>query len=72
MMRDSSITSTVDFEADGIQHGHLKLPHSHDGSAWGAIMIPVAVIRNGVRWRCSISRAVSIPGNCAAGSSSCR
>ncbi len=46
-MRDSPITATVDFEADGIQHGHLKLPHSHDGSAWGAIMIPVAVIKNG-------------------------
>ena len=46
-MRDSPITATVDFEADGVQHGHLKLPHSHDGSAWGAIMIPVAVFRNG-------------------------
>jgi N-alpha-acetyl-L-2,4-diaminobutyrate deacetylase len=46
-MRDSTITATVDFEADGIQHGHLKLPHSHDGSAWGAIMIPVAVVKNG-------------------------
>ncbi len=46
-MRDSPITATIDFETDGIQHGHLKLPHSHDGSAWGAIMIPVAVMKNG-------------------------
>ena len=46
-MRDSPITATVDFERDGVQHGHLKLPHSHDGSAWGAIMIPVTTVRNG-------------------------
>ena len=46
-MRDNPISATLDFEADGIQHGHLKLPHSHDDSAWGAIMIPVAVFKNG-------------------------
>ncbi|MEZ5668923.1 MAG: N(2)-acetyl-L-2,4-diaminobutanoate deacetylase DoeB [Alphaproteobacteria bacterium] len=41
------ITATVDFDADGKQHGFLKLPYSHDLSAWGMIMIPVAVVRNG-------------------------
>lgn len=41
------IVPTVDFEADGIQHGHLRLPYSRDDSAWGAIMIPLTVIRNG-------------------------
>ena len=46
-MRDSPISATVDFEAEGIQHGFLKLPHSHDASAWGAIMIPVTVVKNG-------------------------
>lgn len=46
-MRASPITPTVDFDADGEQHGFLKLPHSHDGSAWGAVMIPVTVIRRG-------------------------
>ena len=46
-MRDSPITPTVDFERDGVQHGFLKLPHSHDASAWGAIMIPITVVRNG-------------------------
>ncbi len=46
-MRASPIQPTVDFNADGEQHGFLKLPHSHDGSAWGAEMIPVTVIRNG-------------------------
>ncbi|MGH8781999.1 N(2)-acetyl-L-2,4-diaminobutanoate deacetylase DoeB [Paraburkholderia sp.] len=46
-MRASPITPTVDFDVDGEQHGFLKLPHSHDGSAWGAVMIPVTVIRRG-------------------------
>ncbi len=46
-MRDSPVTATVDLEADGVQHGFLKLPHSHDLSAWGSIMIPVTVVRNG-------------------------
>ncbi len=46
-MKDNPITSTVDFDADGIHHGHLKLPHSDDQSAWGAIMTPLSVIRNG-------------------------
>lgn len=46
-MRASPIQPTVDFAAGGEQHGFLKLPHSHDASAWGAEMIPVTVIRNG-------------------------
>jgi N2-acetyl-L-2,4-diaminobutanoate deacetylase len=46
-MRTSPIFATVDFEAEGEQHGFLKLPHSHDGSAWGAVMIPITVIRRG-------------------------
>jgi N-alpha-acetyl-L-2,4-diaminobutyrate deacetylase len=46
-MRASPIQATVDFQADGEQHGFLKLPHSHDGSAWGAVMIPITVIRRG-------------------------
>lgn len=46
-MRDNPISSTVDFTQDGIQHGHLRLPHSSNESAWGAIQIPISVIRNG-------------------------
>ncbi len=46
-MQDSSITATVDFDRDGIQHGFLTLPYSHDDSAWGSIMIPITVIKNG-------------------------
>jgi N2-acetyl-L-2,4-diaminobutanoate deacetylase len=45
--RPSPIASTVDFERDGVQNGFLRLPYSRDDSAWGTIMIPIAVIRNG-------------------------
>ena len=30
-----------------MQHGFLRLPYSRDNSAWGAVMIPITVIRNG-------------------------
>jgi len=46
-MQDSPITATVDFQRDGVQHGFLKLPHSHDDSAWGSLMIPITVVGNG-------------------------
>ena len=46
-MIDSPISATVDFEKDVIQHGFLKLPHSHDASAWGSIVIPITVAKNG-------------------------
>ena len=46
-MKDSPISTTVDFEKDGVQHGFLKLPHSHDDSAWGSIVIPITVAKNG-------------------------
>lgn len=46
-MATNPISATVDFDRDGVQHGFLKLPHSHDDSAWGSIMIPITVIRNG-------------------------
>ncbi|SOE50956.1 N-alpha-acetyl-L-2,4-diaminobutyrate deacetylase [Burkholderia sp. OK233] len=46
-MRASPITSTVDYDADGMQHGFLKLPYSRDDSAWGAIMIPLTVVKRG-------------------------
>jgi N-alpha-acetyl-L-2,4-diaminobutyrate deacetylase len=41
----SPITATVDFAAPGAQHGFLRLPYSRDDSAWGSVMIPIAVIR---------------------------
>jgi len=46
-MIDSPIDSTVSFNKDGTQHGFLRLPYSRDDSAWGNVMIPITVIRNG-------------------------
>ncbi|RJT26718.1 N-alpha-acetyl diaminobutyric acid deacetylase DoeB [Mesorhizobium waimense] len=45
--RPSPITATVDFTADGVQHGHLRLPYSRDDSAWGSVIIPLTVVKNG-------------------------
>lgn len=46
-MRPSPIRPTVDFDRDGVQHGFLKLPYSRDDSAWGAVMIPITVVKHG-------------------------
>ncbi|AWM27488.1 N(2)-acetyl-L-2,4-diaminobutanoate deacetylase DoeB [Sinorhizobium fredii] len=46
-LRPSPISATVDFEADGVQHGFLRLPYSRDDSAWGSVMIPITVVKNG-------------------------
>ncbi|WP_321897778.1 N(2)-acetyl-L-2,4-diaminobutanoate deacetylase DoeB [Paraburkholderia heleia] len=46
-MRASPITPTVDYDANGVQHGFLRLPYSRDDSAWGAIMIPLTVVKHG-------------------------
>ncbi|THF57750.1 N(2)-acetyl-L-2,4-diaminobutanoate deacetylase DoeB [Ollibium composti] len=47
MPRPSPISPTVDFDRDGVQHGFLRLPYSRDDSAWGSVMIPICVIKNG-------------------------
>jgi len=46
-MTANPITTDVDFDTDGVQHGALKLPHSSEQAAWGAVLTPVTVIRNG-------------------------
>ncbi|TRC91425.1 N-alpha-acetyl diaminobutyric acid deacetylase DoeB [Mesorhizobium sp. WSM4310] len=46
-VRPSPIAPTVEFDRDGVQHGFLRLPYSRDDSAWGSVMIPICVIRNG-------------------------
>jgi N-alpha-acetyl-L-2,4-diaminobutyrate deacetylase len=48
MPKPSPISATVDFDRDGKQHGFLNLPYSRDDSAWGSIMMPITVIKNGV------------------------
>lgn len=46
-MKHSAISPTIGLDSQGLQHGFLKLPYSHDESAWGSIMIPITVARNG-------------------------
>lgn len=46
-MKPSPVSATVDFDADGIQHGFLRLPYSRDDAAWGSVMIPITVVKNG-------------------------
>lgn len=46
-MRASSITLTIDLNADGVAHGFMRLPHSRNDSAWGSVMIPITVAKNG-------------------------
>jgi len=46
-MKANPISATIPFDEDGVHHGFLKLPYSRDDSAWGSVMIPLTVIRNG-------------------------
>jgi N-alpha-acetyl-L-2,4-diaminobutyrate deacetylase len=41
------VSASVDFEQDGKQFGVLNVPHSSNQSAWGALRLPVVVIKNG-------------------------
>ena len=43
----SRLTSEIDFDREGKQHGFIRLPHSVHRSAYGWIPIPVACIKNG-------------------------
>lgn len=43
----SPITTTVDFEKKGKQVGYLRVPHSRNSSAWGSVLIPITVVKNG-------------------------
>ena len=46
-MKPNPISPTIPFDADGAYHGFLRLPYSRDDSAWGSVMIPISVVRNG-------------------------
>jgi len=46
-MRDNPISTSINFDKDGIQHGFLKVPYSSNKSAWGAVMIPITQFKNG-------------------------
>lgn len=46
-MSGNPITATIPLDQDGEHHGFLRLPYSRDDSAWGSVMIPITVIKNG-------------------------
>ena len=46
-VRQPYIRTDLDFDRDGKQIGTLRLPYSHNTSAWGIIPIPIVVVRNG-------------------------
>lgn len=41
------VLTSMDWEAEGKQHGYLSVPYSSDESAWGAVRVPITLIRNG-------------------------
>lgn len=43
----SRVTTDVDFDKDGKQVGHLRVPHSRDSSGWGSLLVPIVSIKNG-------------------------
>ncbi len=43
----SSVTTDIDYERNGKQISYLRVPHVRNDSAWGAILIPIVVIKNG-------------------------
>ena len=43
----TKVTTEIDFEADGKHHCTFNVPHSRNDSAWGAVRVPMTVIKNG-------------------------
>jgi len=44
----SPVSAKIDFEKDGKQISYLRVPYSRNTSAWGAVLVPMIVIKNGV------------------------
>ena len=43
----NNISTSINFDIEGKQHGFLSIPHSSELTAWSSIRIPVCVIRRG-------------------------
>lgn len=41
------ILTSMDWNAEGKQHGYLSVPYSANESAWGAVRVPITLIRKG-------------------------
>lgn len=44
----SPVSTDINFEKDGKQFSYLRVPYSRNTSAWGVVMVPIVVIKNGV------------------------
>jgi len=44
----SPVSTDINFEKKGKQISFLHVPYSRNTSAWGAVMVPIVVIKNGV------------------------
>ena len=47
MARPSTAYTTIDFDRNGKHTGFFNIPHSPHDDAWGAVRLPICVIRNG-------------------------
>lgn len=43
----SPVTTDIDYDLDGKQTSHLRVPYSRNSSAWGSLLIPIVVIKDG-------------------------
>lgn len=46
-MGQSPVTTDINYEDDGKQVGYLRAPASTNESAWGSVLVPIAVVKNG-------------------------
>jgi N-alpha-acetyl-L-2,4-diaminobutyrate deacetylase len=44
----SPVQTDIDLEKAGKQISFLRVPHSRDTSAWGKVLVPIVVIKNGI------------------------
>jgi len=47
MPRKSTAHTNIDYEKSGKQTGFFSIPHSPQEDAWGAVQIPLCVVKNG-------------------------
>lgn len=43
----SPVSTDINFDQTGKQFSYLRVPYSRNTSAWGAVMVPITVIKNG-------------------------
>ena len=47
VVRRTRVIVDVDYDKAGKQFGYLRVPNSNNDSAWGAVPIPIVVVKNG-------------------------